>query len=412
MSFFGISSMVQTGAQLTSMLVVLRWIPPGQMGVWQTLLLAQSYLGILKLGVPNAMNRELPFLLGAGEESRAHRVAQLAHMHALTIAALALLLFVVGIVSVWDQGWEWRIAVPAMAAVSAANLYRSYIQGTYRSLQDFTRLGWIQIGEAGFTLLLPVFAFWGGFAGLCFHQAANALLAVGISFRFRPIRARPRWNGGVARELLPVAIPLLATNYGVVLGRGMEKLVLLLKADVEAVGLFAPAIAVMNAMQVLPQAISGYAYPRMSFSHGRSDGRGSIWSQARQVLIASLVFSAPMAVAGWILLPPLVTALVPDYSQSIPAMRLALLAGAVLSTTATTAVLRALKAWPLLFLFVAIFALSRGGFAWLAFTEAAPATSVAEGSVIAALVIAVAAYCISRRAVNRMEHGREDERHG
>ena len=45
-------------------LFILRIIDPDLIGIWQMVILIQSYSIISRLGIINAMNREFPYLLG------------------------------------------------------------------------------------------------------------------------------------------------------------------------------------------------------------------------------------------------------------------------------------------------------------------------------------------------------------
>jgi hypothetical protein len=45
------------------------------MGVWHTLLIVLSYLGVVRLGIVNGMGRELPFALGRGDVEAGRRIA-------------------------------------------------------------------------------------------------------------------------------------------------------------------------------------------------------------------------------------------------------------------------------------------------------------------------------------------------
>ena len=51
-------------------LVILRWLPPAEIGLWQSLLLIGVYAGILDGGVISGLDRELPSLLAKGRVKR------------------------------------------------------------------------------------------------------------------------------------------------------------------------------------------------------------------------------------------------------------------------------------------------------------------------------------------------------
>ncbi|MBM4355455.1 MAG: hypothetical protein FJ109_16985, partial [Deltaproteobacteria bacterium] len=90
-ALFSSSSVVLNLASLASGFLVYRWLPPYYMGIWQTMVLVQTYCSFLTLGVANGMNRELPYVLGRGEVDRGRAMAATTMAFSLFASGLALL---------------------------------------------------------------------------------------------------------------------------------------------------------------------------------------------------------------------------------------------------------------------------------------------------------------------------------
>ena len=138
-------------ASLAGNAIAFRFVDPVSMGVWHTLVLVCGYLTIARLGVVNGLGRELPFALGRGDTVSARRIAAagLAANHAS--AAAAVVTFAILLAAFWTRGPVWRWALCAMAVVSTATFHLTFLQATFRSDADFTRLArvhWIQAGAA------------------------------------------------------------------------------------------------------------------------------------------------------------------------------------------------------------------------------------------------------------------------
>ena len=60
---------------------------------------------------------------------------------------------------------------------------------------------------------------------------------------------------------------------------GFDRVILLQRGTVETVGLYAPALAVLAAMAIVPGAVSTWVFPRMSYAlgQGRTPGRCAAW---------------------------------------------------------------------------------------------------------------------------------------
>jgi len=241
-----------------------RWVEPAAMGTWHTLLLLSSYLTFVRLGVTNGMGRELPFALGSGDATFARRIVSTALAYNIACSLLVALVFLVMWAALWSRGPAWRLALPAMAVVGGSNLYLTFLQATFRSDSDFLRLARVHWAQAGLGLFLPPMVYALGFSGLCLHAALAALLVAGYAHALRPFPVAPRFEVPLARALVLTGLPLFTSSYLQTFALGFDRVILLHRGGVEAVGYYAPALAVVAAMGIVPSAVATYAYPRMS----------------------------------------------------------------------------------------------------------------------------------------------------
>ena len=72
-------------------LVVLKWITPEEMGIWNGVTIASPYISFLQLGLFVALNRELPFLIGKGDKEKAIRHVRTAATYANFISGFILI---------------------------------------------------------------------------------------------------------------------------------------------------------------------------------------------------------------------------------------------------------------------------------------------------------------------------------
>ena len=393
------SSSLQSAATLLSGFLILRWIGPAELGVWQSVLVIQAYLTVLRLGIPNALNRELPYHLGRGETDVAHQYAETTLLHALVAGVINLLVFAAAWPLLVGQGISWQWAVPAAGIVAAATSYRTYLLATFRSSDDFSSLSLVQFVNAGTTLLLPVAAWRFGFAGLCMHAAVEAVLITVFAHRLRPLRVRPRLRPDRLRTLLRAGSHLFVTSFLFTAALTFDRLILLARGDVTLVGYYAPAIAIGSAMAVLPNAVASYAYPRLSFAHGKGASADDLWRTTSQSMWLSAVLGIPVALGVIVLLPWLTRTWFPQYLPSVPVMQLAAITGVFMGMTAGTAVLRSLQAWRLLYVFMITFVVLRFGVPYVLSGVMEPLHGVALGSLLASGIAALLAWAVARTAV-------------
>ena len=365
-----------------------RWVDPGSMGVWHTLLLVLSYLTVVRLGVVNGMGRELPFALGRGDVETGRRIAATTLLYNAVCSVLVGATFLVLLDVFWSSGAAWRIALPAMAVVGATTMYLTYLQATFRSDRDFARLARVHWLQAGVGLLMPLMVYGLGFAGLCLHAALQAVLVTGFAHVLRPLPVRARFELPVARQLVATGMPLFVVGYLQAVALTFDRLILLQRGSVETVGHYAPAAAVLAAMAIVPGAVSTYVYPRMSFALGRGESRARLRQMALRAAAAGVAAGLPVALAGWVAAPRLIAAYFPQYVASIPAVRWSLLTGLLLSVTPASQLLGCLKAWRSLTIYVAVLLVSRWSFPWLLSRVYEPLEGVARGNVVGAAVAA------------------------
>jgi O-antigen/teichoic acid export membrane protein len=375
-----------------------RWVPPAAMGVWHTLLLANSYLTVVRLGLINGMGRELPFALGRGDLGLAQRIAGTCLAYNLACSLLAGAAGLAAWAWLWPLGPAWRIALPAMALVSACNLHLTYLQATFRSDSEFARLSQIQWLQAAVGATLPVLVFTLGFGGLCLHAALQAAIVTAVAHRLRPLRVGPRFDWSLTRQLLATGLPLFVAGYLQTLAAGFDRVILLRRGGVEAVGYFAPALAVIAAMGIVPGAITTYVYPRMSYALGQGHENGALRRMALLAGGASVLAGLPAAAAGWLAAPGLIERFFPQYLPSIPAVRWSLAAGLLWSLTPVVQVLGSLKAWRSLGLYVGLLLAMRWTLPWLLSRSHEPLEGVARGNTWAAAITGAAGLLLVYRA--------------
>ena len=385
-------------ASLLGNALAFRWVDPASMGIWHTLLVASSYLTVVRLGLINGMGRELPFALGSGDIPRAQRIAATCLSYNIACSALVALAFLVPLLVARPAEPAWRVALPAMAVVSAANLYLAYLQATFRSESDFGRLTRIYWLQAAVSLLLPPLVFTLGFAGLCLHAVLLVLVVTGFAHGARPLRVRARFEPEVARQLLATGLPLFVAGYLQVLAAGFDRVVLLHRGGVEAVGYYAPAVAVLAALGIVPGAVATYVYPRMSYALGHGRSEGTVGRMALSAAVVSVLAGLPVAAAGWIVAPSAIERFFPQYVASVSAVRWSLVSGLVWSLSPATMVLGSLKAWRSLGLYVCVLLASRLAFPWALSRVYDPLEGVARGNLLAAVLVGTVSLVLVRQA--------------
>lgn len=343
---FALSSMARTGVQLAASLVTARFIGPAELGLWNTVALANQYAPFAQAGVMNGLSRELPHALGRGDEHEAERLAGTSQVFTLAgCLAAAVGGFVALLVVMGQHQKALSLSVGAVTCVVVSGFYQTYLMVTFRSARSFAALARAQFWSALAAAMSIPLIIWGRYAGYLLRISVVALITVALLHVIRPMRVRMTWDGGAFRALLKTGMPIFALSYLESTAGTADRLLVLRYGGVEAVGYYALGLMVMEAFSVLPGALAIYVYPKMTYAWGRDGDRDALWSQSWKSSAVVVGLMTPFAVLGWVLLPLLVPVLFPRYAAGTRAAQLLLLAAVLAGARVGVNALWSMKAW-------------------------------------------------------------------
>jgi O-antigen/teichoic acid export membrane protein len=322
--------------------VILGWMSPQELGVWQSLLIVQSYATIVQGGITSGLNRELPFRVGAGDSS----VWSLAATGQTFAVASSSFLVAAGIISCFVGGTPLvRYSLAIILFVTAANTYENYLAVTFRADQAFDKLARVYLGLAVLNVVtLPIVYFF-GYKGLVQRYLFIALVSVTATHWCRPFRLPLRLKIRDLVELAKVGVPLFFFGYIIGVAATFPKTILLMQSGTTMVGLFAPAAAMLGVMALLPGSVSQYIYAKMSFRFGQQGDPRALWSYAWKASVGSLALSLPIAIAASVVFPWFVRTFYPKYTEAAPAVVWVSIAGALFSSSMFSSALNSMQAW-------------------------------------------------------------------
>lgn len=400
---FGFATTLNSVVGMAAGIIVIRWMPPEELGLWQSVLIIQTWALILQTGVITGLSRELPFQLGKGRDGYVRELAASAQ----SVALLGLgLLALAGLVVPWFfEGLRLRWSLLAVCFTSGLVIYQNYLGTTYRANRSFEHLARIQLADSVLALAsLPVVYLW-GYGGLVGRFAGLIVVSTVLRHLWRPIRIRPALRLDHIWSLFRIGAPMFGFGYLLQTVDTFPRLLLLAQDNgVLMVGLFAPAAAVLGLMQILPRSLGSYVFPQMNFKLGSSDSAGALWPMSWKSSVYYLIAAAPLVLAGILVFPWLLRAFFPNYADSAAAVQWALVAGAFMGTRISINSLYSLKAWNWLAVYTAL-NLAGAWFLpqWLLATHP-PLVAVTMGFALSRILLfGVGLFCI-RRAT--LEHAR------
>lgn len=315
------SALVSVPISVMSSFLALKYVLPIEMGSWNSVGLANSYVGILGLGVMSGLNRELPFNLG---KKRTNVVNGLASTALAYTILLILLVSVIATYIIVNYINDLVLILAAVVVIVHINVgfYTSYLKSTFRSNSEFnvlSRIQWI----VAITRIIAIPLIFTGFIGYLIYLTTPMVVETTLAHLYRPIRVRPKFKRFFFVKLIKVGLPLFGATYLIGIVDTIPKLTILESEGVLSVGMFAPCLMLIGVMKQLVNVINSYTTARFTFQYGSTGNIQVIFKQNTLLILGLTATSSLFLFVGYLFLP-IFTDIFPKYAQSLPYLQLTL----------------------------------------------------------------------------------------
>ncbi len=290
-------------------------------GSWNILNLALVYLGVFHLGLINAMNREVPFFRGSGDDDRVRLVESVT----LGVVLISAVVVCAGVIlgSTLLAGDALRGPLSTLAPLLAVSLFSVYLQTSLKSNNRFYRMSWQQLVFAGLLPLLAIpMARRFGLSGFIGGQAiAIALVAAGMVSIWR-FNLKPRIDGREMLRLMRIGFPILGVGILYALLTTADRLVIVAMLDKIELGYYSLAIMVVGIIGLIPMLVAQQTYPRMAETWGRTRQVDDVMRWVYRQVVMAVGITIPVVVIVYLAATPFVMRFLPDFAPGIRAMKI------------------------------------------------------------------------------------------
>ncbi len=308
-------------SRLAVSLVAASLIGPEQFGVWNTLNPFLIYGSIITLGVPNGMNREVPFLIGKGRVERAKQVADQVFWFVLIASILGTPLAILALYAVIDLD---RITITWVAILFVCWQIFLYSQARLRSLFYFAKTSFQQIL---FSLLLPIivipFSYFWGISGFIIGQSITTIIACLYVFWGQ----HPTIGGlepVLIKSLINIGWPIMSVGVLYALLTTIDRWVIVATLGVTELGYYTVAALCFSALSLFPSVISQFFYPRMVRYFGTTNSVQEIVRLVYLQMVFTIAATLPFIVLLYLILPYLIVSWMPEYIPGIQSAQIIL----------------------------------------------------------------------------------------
>lgn len=317
-----------TGSLLTAIggLLIARFLGPEETGPFRAFSIPLTYLMFLGLGTNDGLWRQIPYYIGKEKPEKVKQLASAAGFYMLCMSGIISIGFICCSIYCLYNGnihgvfgwlsqvfWSWEI------------FYGSYLNSTYRTLNNFVTLARIQLIKTILTFLMVFTLPFMRFYGLCSRLAIPSVLLVWLFHRNRPIVVRYRFDWKALKEILKIGLPF--SVWGTIYTSGWiatENALILYLSNVTALGLFAVGYLLRSAVDSIPNALWQVFTPRVVTAYAQDESIRNANQRIIWVTIGLTVFMIILALVGSFFIDIFASILIPKYVDGIPVMKVCL----------------------------------------------------------------------------------------
>lgn len=322
-------------------ILVMRFIPPQAQGIRRIVDIYTRYFFNSHLGVLHGTNRALPIHLGEGDHQKAQEVEDVGITWTIALTFLgALVLAVHGLARLHDPSHDSTKALAIiigggwLLTQQTYTLYRTVI----RAWGNFAALGLIGAIDTVATFALTLLGAWKyGVIGAMLGTLAAWLIALLALHFLAPLHIRPRFDLRLGLKLAVMGLPIAAMIFADTLLRTIDGTIISHYFGDYSMGLYSMAMQMGSYLFAIPEAAGFVIWPKILHAYGAAAGDEQ--ALRRQIVLPTLIsgiFMPILAGIAYVMLPPLVSIVLPKYALAIPAAQILAIASVFLALPMAT----------------------------------------------------------------------------
>jgi O-antigen/teichoic acid export membrane protein len=327
--------------------LVLRWVGPEEMGIWQLLLIINTYALIANLGLNSGLAREFPYLLGKGEKEKSYFLVATVKSYSIFTVIITIICWLVLLVFFYFTGRNtiFLVSFSTIMFMLGINFYKDYVLTLFRTNVGFLKLSKsLLIQSLVCVILLPLIIFY-KYYGYLLYNILTSIVSLGLLMLINPVRIKGNFRFSDFKLLFKTGMPLFLMAYLYGVSKTFIKFAVLHFGGILMLGLFAPVFAIRNGISILPKAISQYIYPKFTYKIGETNNPSLLWKPVKNISFILLISFGLLVLPIYYFMPELLSIFFPKYIDSLFACRMALLSGVIYSSFVGITSLNSIKGY-------------------------------------------------------------------
>ncbi len=332
---YTLSSYAAQFLDIASGILIRRVLGPTNMGIWAFLQVIQNYAKHAGLGITTATARDVPYLLGKGEKTKAEEVANL--VASFTFVTAAITSAGVIIYALINRGKLTPGIFYGLFAISALILlqrFYNYFVTILRSYKQFTFAGILNFISSALNLVLTVglawrFGLYGFFGGVIL----NYILLNFWLFSRTPVKMKLNFNFRDLRPLLGLGLAMLLSDILRTVITNIDRIMTAKFLGFEELGYYSIALMAGNYLYSLPNMISIIFFPHLQETFARRDSHQDLEPFLREPVLCTAYLFPFLIAFVWAASAWIVPVILPQYGPGIPSMKIYILGSFFMALT-------------------------------------------------------------------------------
>lgn len=319
------SSVVAPVISILGSIVASIFINPTDMGIICNCLLIGTYASFLQLGVFNGLNRNIAYYKAQKKEIIMQQMVNTSHTVALLVSIIGLIIGIIYGLFVVNKGHVYILGALLLIVNLVFTPLSTHYETTYRSGQEFKRLGIIKFKESlvySFIVFLPALL---GFLGKIISDSFKLILSFILRLKDLPIKSTGYGNIDAYKNLVKTGFPMLLSGYIWSIFQVADQTYISTNFGEEQLGLYTLSRYCVMAFVILPQAINSVLYPKAASCYGSSGDKSVLLGFWRRSLFLYTIIIVPIVAILYYVAPILIPYIMPKYVGGIECMKINLI---------------------------------------------------------------------------------------
>ena len=319
------SSVVAPVISILGNIVASIFINPTDMGIICNCLLIGTYASFLPLGVFNGLNRNIAYYKAQKKEIIMQQMVNTSHTVALLVSIIGLIISIIYGLFVVNKGLVYILGALLLIVNLVFTPLSTHYETTYRSGQEFKRLGIIKFKESwiySFLVFLPALL---GFLGKIISDSFKSIFSFILRLKDLPIKSTGYGNIDAYKNLVKTGFPMLLSGYIWSIFQVADQTYISTNFGEEQLGLYTLSRYCVMAFVILPQAINSVLYPKAASCYGSSGDKSVLLGFWRKSLLLYTIIIVPIVAILYYVAPILIPYIMPKYVGGIECMKINLI---------------------------------------------------------------------------------------